>query len=165
MQKAQDCIRKEKISRFDFELRYGNNKSFKNVDKVIAGIDLKPKNVNDKSIDQTEIMLYHYFHRATKKYIINANEMENIYEGRYLYNDGKLPFVNIQHYLRDDRFWGEGIYERVGYLKEYKSEILMDILSGAAMSSGINLLTGNDDQIGQDWTVGGRGVNIWRTTG
>lgn len=29
----------------------------------------------------------------------------------------------------------------------------------------MNVITGNDDQIGQDWTIGGRGLNIWRTTG
>jgi hypothetical protein len=165
VQKAQDCIWKEKISRFDFEIRYKDNPNFINTDKVIAGIDLKPKNENDSSIDRTEIMLYHYFHRGTKKYIINANEMENIFEGRYLYDDGKLPFVNIQHYYRDDRFWWEWIYERIGYLKAYKSEIFNDILSGAMMASSVNLITGNDDQMGQDWTIWGRGVNVWRTAG
>ena len=165
IQKAQDCIYKEKISRFDFEMRYKDNPNFQDVDKVIASIDMKPKNQNDSSIDRTEIILYHYFHRGTKKYIINANEMQDIFEGRYLYDDGKLPFVNIQHYYRDDRFWGEGIYERIGYLKAYKSEIFNDILSGAMMASSVNLLTGNDGELGQDWNVWGRGVNIWRTAG
>jgi hypothetical protein len=33
------------------------------------------------------------------------------------------------------------------------------------MNNSINLLTGNDDQIGQDWQIGGRGLNIWRTPG
>lgn len=27
------------------------------------------------------------------------------------------------------------------------------------------MITGNDDQIGQDWEIGGRGLNIWRSTG
>lgn len=163
VQQAQDCIRKQKLSRFDFEIQYGDNEAFKNVKEVIAWIDLKPKNENDQSVDFEEIILYHYYHKSTKKYIINANETTDIYEWRYLYNDGKLPFENIQHYTREDRFWGEGIPERSGWIKAYKSEVWQDILAWASMSSWINLLTGNDDQIWQDWSIWGRGLNVWRT--
>ena len=93
-----------------------------------------------------------------------ANETTLIYNGLFLYNDGKLPFVNIQHYSNSNRFWGEGIPERVQWLKAYKSQILQDILQGAEMNNAIHLITGNDDQIGQDWEVWGRWINIWRTT-
>ena len=165
VQYAEDCIFKEKLTASEFNARYGDNKAFQNVEQVTYWNDVNPKNLNDSSIDVRRVILYHYFHRITKKYLIMANEQVLIYNGKYLYNDGKLPFVNCQHYSRDDRFWGEGIPERVQYLKVYKSEIYQDILTGAAMSSGIHLLTGNDYQIGQDWTVGGRGINIWRTTG
>ncbi len=164
VQALDDCIYKERVSMSELVSRYGNNPAFDLTD-VTYWVDLNPRNRNDRSIDYRQVILYHYFDRITKRYIINANEQKNIFVGRYLYDDGKLPFVNIQHYTRTDRFIGEGIPERVAYMKAYKSEIFQDILSGAAMSSGIHLLVGNDDQIGQDWTVGGRQLNIWRTTG
>jgi len=170
VQYAQDCIRKEKVSRIEFEIRYKDNKAFnqESITKILQGwgwMDIAPKNENDRSVDQGEFIVYHYYHRITKKYIINVDEKENIFAGRYLYDDGKLPFESAQHYSRDDRFWGEGIPERSAWLKAYKSEIWQDILSGAMMNSWVNVITGNDDQIGQDWSIWGRGLNIWRTTG
>ena len=27
------------------------------------------------------------------------------------------------------------------------------------------MIVGNDDAVDQDWTIGGRQVNLWRTTG
>ena len=98
-------------------------------------MDIAPKNENDSSVDQEEFLVYHYYHRITKKYIINVDEKDNIFCGRYLYDDGKLPFESAQHYSRDDRFWGESIPERTAWLKAYKSEIWQDILSGAMMNS------------------------------
>ena len=38
-------------------------------------------------------------------------------------------------------------------------------MEGAAMNNSVNLVVGNDDEIGQDWEVGNRGVNLWRTAG
>lgn len=166
VQYADDCIMKEMVTATEFEKRYKNNKAFEKdqMDLVTYNIDELEKNKNDNSIQQRQIVLYHYFHRITKKYLIVANREQVIYNWLYLYDDGKLPFVNTQHYTNINRFWGEGIPERVAYLKAYKSEIFQDILSGAAMSSGIHLLAGNDDQIGQDWNFGGRWVNILRNT-
>jgi hypothetical protein len=165
VQYANDCIFKEKLSAIEFNERYASNPAFKNTENVTYWQDITPKNKNDKSIEQRQIIVYHYYHRITKKYIIFINEAVIIFNGRFLYDDGKLPFENIQHYTRADRFIGEGIPERVFWMKAYKSEIWQDILNGASMSSGIHLLAGNDDQIGQDWQVGGRSLNIWRTTG
>lgn len=108
IQYAQDCIRKEKLSRVEFEIRYGTNDAFMNIDQVlgtIGGTDIMPKNENDRSLEQTEYIVYHYYHRILKKYIINVNEEYNIFEGKYLYDDGKLPFGCCQHYTRNDRFW------------------------------------------------------------
>jgi len=170
IQYAQDCIRKEKLSRVELELRYSKNKAFDQValKRVLSGeggIDLTPKNENDVSVDQNEYVVYHYYHRILKKYLICIDEKELIYDGRYLYDDGKLPFACAQHYTRNDRFWWEGIPERVAWNKAYQSEIWQDILAGAMMNSGMNIVTGNDDQIGKDWNVWGRGINIWRSTG
>lgn len=170
VQYAQDCIRKEKISPAEFELRYKGVKPFdqKEVEAILSGsgwVDLAPKNENDRSINQDELIIYHYYHRLTKRYILNVNETHNIFVGRYLYDDGKLPFECAQHYTRTDRFWGEGIPERVAWNKAYQSEIWQDILSGAQMNSGMNIVTWNDDQIGQWWNVGGRWINIWRSVG
>jgi hypothetical protein len=169
VQYAQDCIRKEKVSRVDFEMRYLGNPAFDQeaVKKILAwwgGLDIYPKNENDRSIDQNEFIIYHYYHRVTKKYIINVDEREIIFNGRYLYNDGKLPFESAQHYSKNDRFWGEGIPARMGWNKAFRSEIWQDILAGSQMNSGINLIVGNEEQIGQDWWVGWRWLNLWRTT-
>ena len=164
VQYADDCIYKEKVTATEFNNRYANNSAFVNTQTVQYWRDINPKNRDDTSIDVRHVILYHYFHRVTKKYIIMANENVIIYNGLYLYNDGKLPFVNIQFYANSNRFWGEGIPERVFYLKVYKSEILQDMLSGAAMSSWVHMIVGNDDQIGQDWQLWGRWLNLWRTT-
>lgn len=154
VQCADDCIMKERVTAIEFNNRYKSNRAFKNLDSVTYWTDINPKNANDRPIDSRQIVLYHYYHRITKTYLIVANENVLIFNGKYLFNDGKLPFVNVQHYTDLNRFWGEGIPERIGYLKAYKSEIFQDILAGAAMTSGVNLLVGNDDQIGQDWSVG-----------
>lgn len=164
IQNARDCVFKEKVSFLEFEMRYWDNKAFMNIDRVIAWVDPDPKNLNDTSVSQDEIILYHFFDRITKKYLIVANEDVLIYNGLYLYDDGKLPFTMVQHYTNNNCIWGRGIPHRVGYLKAYKSEILQDILVWAEMWSWVNLITGNDDDIGQDWQVWGRWVNIWRTT-
>jgi len=165
VQYADDCIYKERVTATEFNNRYAKNNAFINTENVTYWQDINPKNKDDRAIDVRHVVLYHYFHRITKKYLIMANETTLIFDGLYLYNDGKLPFVNIQHYSNSNRFWGEWIAERVQYLKIYKSELLQDILQGAAMNNSIHLITGNDDQIGQDWELGGRWLNIWRTTG
>lgn len=97
--------------------------------------------------------VYHYYHRVTKKYIINVDEIDDIFIGRYFYDDGKLPFESAQHYTRDDRFCGEGIPERVAWNKATQSELWQDIIVGSQMNSGINILTGNDANIGQNWSM------------
>lgn len=153
MQYADDCIYKERVTATEFNNRYAKNNAFINTQNVTYWQDINPKNKDDRAIDVRHVVLYHYFHRTTKKYLIMANETTLIYNGLFLYNDGKLPFVNIQHYSNSNRFWGEGIPERVQWLKAYKSQILQDILQGAEMNNAIHLITGNDDQIGQDWEV------------
>jgi len=164
VQKAEDCIMKETVTATQLEIRYWKNKDF-NLSGVQYSTDPSPKNKNDTATDLRTIVLYHYFHRETKVHLIVANNAHLVYEGRNLNNDWKLPFENIQHYTNQNRFRWEGIPERVAYLKAYKSEIFQDILTGAEMASWVNLLTWNDDEIGQDWTVWGRGLNLWRTTG
>ena len=163
MQKAEDCIYKEKLTATELELRYWRDKTF-NIDGVWYYIDPEPKNKNDEWVSNRSILLYHYFNRITKTYLIVANRKHIIYSGKYLYNDGKLPFDNIQHYTNENRFRWEWIPERVSYLKAYKSEVFQDILTGAEMASWINLVVWNDDEVGQDWTIWGRQMNLWRTT-
>lgn len=164
IQNARDCVFKEKLSYMEFQMRYWENKAFINIDKVISWTDENPKNLNDTSVSQDEIIVYHFFDRITKKYLIVVNESILVYNWLYLYNDWKLPFVSVQHYTNNNCIWGRWIPHRIGYLKAYKSEILQDILVWAEMWSGVNLITWNDDEIGQDWQVWGRWVNIWRTT-
>ena len=163
-QYAEDCIYKEKVTMSELLERYGDNKNY-DIEGVTYWQDITPKNKDDVPVDQRLVVLYHYFHRRSKKYLICANEQKIVYDGIFLYDDGKLPFVNVQHYSNPNYFWGEGIPKRVAYLKAYKSEVFQDILAGSAMSSGLHLVVGNDDQIGQDWSLGGRQMNVWRTTG
>ena len=165
VQYAEDCIYKERISASEFNNRYKDNKACINQNMATYWNDIAPRNKNDQAEAIRHVILYHYFNRVTKNYIIMINEAYILYNGYYFYNDGKLPFENIQHYPNPNRFIGEGIPERINYLKIYKSELFDDILQGAAMNNSINMVVGNDDQIGQDWQVGGRGLNLWRTSG
>lgn len=164
IQNANDVIFKEKLSFMEFKMRYGDNKAFINTDKVISWTDYAPKNRNDQSVQQDEIILHHYFDRITKTYLIVSDECNIIYQGIYLYNDWKIPFETVQHYPNPNCIWGRWVPQRVWYLKAYKSEILQDILVWAEMWSWVHLLTWNDDAIWQDWDVWWRWVNIWRTT-
>ena len=167
VQYAQDAIMKERIKMVDLHLRYKWMPSIDqdNLDRTDYWVDPEPKNQQDRSIDHEEVILYHYFNRVTKTYMIVANEEYVLYNGYYFYEDGKLPFVNIQHYYDPNSFYTEGISARVSYLKAYKSEVFQNILTGSAMASGVNLVVGNDDHVWQDWTVWGRQLNLWRTTG
>ena len=87
VQKAMDCIRKEKIGATEFNMRYANNKAFMNIDQLTYGLDQMNKNKNDEGVQSDQYIIYHYYHRITKKYIIMVNETYIIYNGIYLYND------------------------------------------------------------------------------
>lgn len=165
IQYADDCIWKEKLSLIEFKMRYLWNKAFKQeeVAKVGLGTDISPKNFNDNSIGSNEVIIYHYFDRITKTWLVVANEKNLIYNWIYLYDDWKLPFEMVQHYTNPNCIWWRWIANRIRYLKAYKNEILQDILVGAEMWSGVHLIAWNDAQIGQDWEVWWRGINIWRT--
>ena len=163
IQNAEDCIFKEKVTYAELLMRYWDNKAFENFDKLTTSNDTEPKNVNDNSIQQDEIILHYYFHRIYKTMLVVANETILLYNWVYLYNDWKLPFVLWWHYNDPNCIWQKWIPAKIGYIKGYKSEILMDILVWASMSSWINLISWNDD-ITQDWSVWGRWVNIWKTT-
>lgn len=166
VQYADDAIMKEEITATELELRFRGNKNINQdeLDRVKYWTDINKKNESSTSVKQQKIVLYHYYHRLTKKYIILANEEQMLYNWKYFYDDWKLPFENVQFFSNVNRFRGEWFPERVWYIKAYQSEIYQDILSGAQMNSSINLITWNDDQIWQDWTFWGRGVNILRNT-
>jgi len=162
VQKADDCIIKERLSWMEFETRYWAKQY--NTSMVTEWTDTEPKNLNDTPQDERYVVVMHYYHRITKKYLVVANEETVILNWIYLYNDGKLPVEMVQHYTNNACIRGNWVPRRVWYLKAYKSEVLQDILTGSAMSSWINLLVWGDDEIGQDWDVWGRKVNLWRTT-
>jgi hypothetical protein len=42
-------------------------------------VDPNPKNKQDRSVDHEEIIIYHYFNRVTKIYMIVANEENVLY--------------------------------------------------------------------------------------
>lgn len=166
LQYAEDCIMKEKVSFKEFELMFGDNDAIDEYEykTITAGTDISERNTNTQSIHQEEIILYYYFNRITKAYYIVANEDKMLYQGIYLYDDGKLPFASAQHFPNDNCFYGRGLPKRIMALKVYIGDILQDMLSGAQMANSVNLLTGNDDRISQDWTFWGRGANILQTT-
>ena len=165
IQYADDCIWKEKVSIIEFKMRYLWNKSFKQdeVVKVVTGNDLAPRNSNASSISWNEVIIYHYFDRITKTWLVVANEKNLLYNGIYLYDDWKLPFEMVQHYTNPNCIWWRWIPNRIRYLKAYKNEILQDILVWAEMWSWLHLIAWNDSQIWQDWQLWGRWINIWRT--
>lgn len=163
VQYAEDCIMKEKMTVTKFNSIFWNEK-YKNQDKLTYWWDIQPKNKNDTPIATREVVVYYYFHRIKKKFIIFVNETVVIYDWYYEYNDGKLPFENMQFFTREDRFYGEGIPERIGYVKAMKTKMWTHILTASSMSSSVNLLVWWDDQIGQDWTIWGNQMNLWRTT-
>ena len=160
----EDCIYKEKITAVELYNKYKDITAIKDLDKVVYWTDEQEINKNSTSINSEEIIIYHYYQKTNQKYIIVANNSTMLFNSVYMYNDWKLPFVNIQHYSKQNRFRGEWIPERVAYLKAYKSEIFQDILSWAAMNSWLNFIVWNDDKIWQDWEVWWRGINLWRTT-
>ena len=164
MQFAHDCIYKEKIKLIDLELRFWDIKSIKkeNLAKITSYIDPHPRNDEENDSDDTCI-LYYYFNKVTKTYLIVANNEFLLYRGYYFYEDWKLPFESIQHYSNKNSFWWEWISERCAYLKSSKSEVFQNILTGAAMASWINLVVWNDQDISQSWEVWWRKVNVWRT--
>jgi len=83
-------------------------------------------------VSDDEINIHHYFHRVYKTWLTFVNETDMIFKGKYLYDDGKLPFEMIQHETDINCIWStRGYPGKIGYLKAYKSEILMDILIGA----------------------------------
>ena len=167
VQYAEDCIMKEKITLTELHLRYKKNKSInqKNLDNVTYSVDPSPKNDKDTANSPEDIIIYHYYHRVTKTYIIVANNEQMLYNWLYFYKDGKLPFENIQHYYTPDSFYALGISWRVSYLKSFKSDIFQNILTTSSMAAWINLIVSNDDEVWQDWEVWGRQVNLWRTSG
>ena len=167
VQYADDCILKEKITASELELRYRDNKQVdkKALDNVTYDTDRFPKNVDDNSVEQEEIMIYTYWNKVTKDFLVVANETELLIKKKYFDKDWKLPFVNIQHYYNPNSFYTEGIPSRVSYLSASKSKLFLDLLVGAEMASWVNLIVWNDDQIGQSWEVWGSKVNLWRTTG
>lgn len=167
IQDAADCIYKETISFSEFQIRFEKNKSViqENVKQVGAWTDEDKTNIHKYDNLTDQVVMYYYFDRISKKYMIMANNQYLIYNGLYLYDDSKLPFDMVQHYTDNNCIWGRGIPAKIGYIKAYKSEILQDILVWAEMGSWVHFLAWNDDEIGQDWEIWGRWVNILRSTG
>lgn len=164
IQEADDCIMKETMSATEFYLKFSNKP---NINQELLK-EVKYSNDSQSSdgmYQKNRVSIYYYFNRLMRKFIIVVNEKYVIYNGIFLYDDGKLPFVNFQYYTKDNKFYGEGIPERVWYLKTYQSELLNDILVWASMSNSLNFVVWNDNKIWNDWNFWGRGVNYWTTNG
>jgi hypothetical protein len=60
-------------------MRYGENKAYK-IEDTTSGTDDSPKNKNDTPIQQDYVIIHHYYHKITKKYLVVANETDIIYK-------------------------------------------------------------------------------------
>jgi hypothetical protein len=89
------------------------------------------------------MILYHYYNRTTKDYIIVINRQEVLYEGKIVYKNGKLPFDMCQHYPDSGCLYGIGISQRVRLWKAYKNNIAQSALRSTRLSSGKMIALGN----------------------
>lgn len=165
VQDAEDIIRYEYITKLELVKRRWDNKNFD-----LSGISEKenenPKNENEQASNTLGILLQTYYNRITKDHVIRCVwDNKVIYAGKYLYEDGKLPLAHSQHYTNINSLYGEWQPARVRYLKAFKSEMLQSILYGAQLNSSIQFVVGNDGNVSQDMSFGGRKVNVWRTDG
>ena len=163
IQKAEDAFIEKMISLNKIKFIRKDN-GYKNLEKLTESTQ-KDNNKNNKDMNATwQVLIRFYYNNLSKDYVIYAPDQQVlIHRSKMLYNHGRLPIESVQHYNDDNCLYGIGICKKVRYLKGFKSEIMQAILDNAAQSTWLNFVIGNWWEIG-DWSVGGNGVNIWRTT-
>lgn len=162
---VEDCVMLETLTPSQFVAKY----------KGVPG-------VNDEVVDQAQpiaednpkygipapkgmIILYHYFNRSTKKYIIVVNRTLELYVGKIPYSDGRLPFDVCQHYPDSACMYGIGICRAARPAKAFKNNLLQSIMDGARLGSGKILAIGaSGENIDGDWSVASGGISIARMT-
>ncbi len=163
IQKAEDCIYKERISKEEAELRYKDKKGYMRTDNITTTPDIYPAAWQSNNVVNTDgLDIYYYYNKLTKDFWIIINKTDVLFQGKLLYSNGRLPFEAAQHYPRNDAFYGIGICQKIGYLKAYKSEMLQYMLDWASISSGINMIVWDGTMLNGQTQAGK--VNIRQST-
>ena len=156
-EKAEDCIMMGNVAKDTVLRRWRGVPGFKN--KQLDG--LEPIASDDpeygKDTIKGRIMLWYYFNRITKDYIIVANRTEVLYKGKYIYRDGRLPFATAQFYPNNAHMYSEGICKRIRSAKGYKNNMMQYSLDGARLNSSklITLGRGNSPTDGEMYVAPG----------
>lgn len=164
IQEAEDVIIEKVMSLDKANFIRGKRKWYKNIDQLKESSITDDQKKNKDEYSKNQVVIRFYYNNLSKDYIVYApNDKLVLHKSKMLYNHGKLPIESVQHYSDENNFYGIGIPRKIKYLKWYKSEVMQAILDGAAKSTGLNFIVGNDWQI-EDRQMGGNGVNVWRTT-
>lgn len=157
--KCEDCVMIETLSRDSLVQRYWDNKYFDK--EQLEQVEETQLEVSEYGIESTQpkVVLYHYFNQLTKEYAVIANKKEELFCGKMMYPDGKLPFTLCQHYPNNACMYGIGICRKVRTEKAYTNNMRQYILDGAKMWSGKILALGNSGEP-IDWELF---VDPWHT--
>lgn len=163
-QKAEDAVLLETLSKSQFVAKYWD---VKQIDKKILNAIPVAEESPAYGIPAPKgmIVLYHYYNKTTKDYIIVVNRQYVLYEGKMPYKNGKLPFDMCQHYPDEWCLYGIGICQRVRLWKAYKNNMAQSALRGARLSSGkIMALWNGGELVDWDMFVPSGGIGIARIT-
>jgi hypothetical protein len=120
-------------------------KGYKNIDQLQESVLSDEQKKNKDEFSPNQVVIRFYYNNLSKDYIVYApNDKLVLHRSKMLYNHGKLPIESVQHYSDENNFYGIGIPRKIKYLKGYKSEVMQAILDGAAKSTGINFIVGNN---------------------
>lgn len=140
--KAEDCILIETLSPSQAQAKYGDVKQV-NKEALKAAPMGEDSPAYGIPSPKGMMVLYHYYNKTTKDYIIVINRKEILYEGKIVYANGELPFDMCQHYPDSGCLYGIGICQRVRLWKAYKNNIAQSALRSTRLSSGKMIALGN----------------------
>ena len=150
--RVQDCIQLEFLTKEELDQRYWDNKHFNKAELE----EVVPSMIEEWEYGiqtrQPMVVLYHYFNKQDKSYVIVANKQNVLFDGKMIYPDGKLPFDVCQHYPNNSCLYGIGIPRKVRTEKAYTNNMQQYMIDGAKLSSGKILAmwgTGEPD----DWQI------------
>lgn len=142
---VEDCIMLETMTKEEFVNKYRN---IKHVDEDVVNSTIPIAEDNPAygiPSPRWLIILYHYYNKITKDYIIMVNRTGILFKGKMLY--AELPFVVCQHYPDSSCIYGISIPRKVRMSKAYKNNQRQSVMDGARIGSGKILLTGMDGEI------------------
>lgn len=96
------------------------------------------------------IVVYKYYNKVTKDYVIFANKKDELYSGKLLYKFGWLPFDLCQHYPDSQCLYGRGIPNKVRSERFYKNNLTNYLMRGAKLAS-TKVLKGSKGTSFVDW--------------